>query len=164
MGDSLTVGSTFPGGFIGSSERAGLTATVDAKVGRSTPTGTRILSSRAGAGLLEPLVLVALGTNDVAFGISTLRAESLITQVLSAVGPGRTIVWINLRLRRQDRAQPFNDALTRLAAVHPNLRVADWASNPASTQLAPDGVHLSTSGYRARAAFMVDALLRLPCS
>lgn len=107
--------------------------------------------------------MVALGTNDVYNTIEPSRLDALIDRVMTATGPHRTVVWVNLHLRSMVRATAFNTALLRAAERHGNLIVADWQADPASTTLASDGVHLTTAGYRERARFMVDALVRLPC-
>lgn len=164
VGDSLTVGALGFGNFLRRSAAAGLTATVDAKVGRFTPTGAQIVAGRAASGRLEPTVVVALGTNDMSGLVTDSRLDALIDQVLRATGPDRRVIWVNLRLRATARAQRFNDALVRMARRHPNLQIADWAVHPGSALLAGDGVHLTTEGYRQRAQFMVDELREVPCS
>lgn len=163
IGDSLTVGAAAYGGLLGHLSRAGFDALVDAKVGRFTSAGAQILASREASGRLESLVLVALGTNDVYNTIDAARLDLIIDRAMAATGPHRTVVWVNLHLRSTVRATAFNTALLRAAERHGNLIVADWQADPASRTLASDGVHLTTAGYRERARFMVDALVRLPC-
>lgn len=163
VGDSLTVGAAAFGGLLTRATEVGFVALVDARVARFTVVGAQTLGSRAATGQLEPLVMVALGTNDVFNAVNGPRLDALIDQTMRAIGPARTVVWVNLRLRAGWRSDAFNAALARAAARYGNLIIANWHAHPSSTAFASDGVHLTIAGYRARAEFMIDALVRLPC-
>ena len=45
----------------------------------------------------------------------------------------------------------------------PNLVVLDWNSTPNRTNLGGDQMHYNTTGYRNRAAFIVEGLVAISC-
>jgi hypothetical protein len=77
------------------------------------------------------------------------------------------VLWVNTEfsaLGRRDwigRSVRFNKALVKAQARWPQLRIADWNTSftpKASSRFIADGVHLTVSGYKTRATFMVNAL------
>lgn len=147
-GDSLTLGSS-------SSIQANLageflTITVDAEVGRSTPTGI----SRLAAGQTANVWVVALGTND-APDVVTMRRN--VKAVLASAG-SRPVLWVSVW--RSESYLPVNRMLSRQDRKNKQLTVLRWdkfiSKNP--TLLAEDGVHLTAEGYEIRGRMIADAV------
>jgi lysophospholipase L1-like esterase len=118
-------------------------------------TGVQHLRTRAAA--LGPYLVVSLGTNDPVGGTNAFRAD--VAAILRIAGPARCVVWVAVS-RDRDAYEPFNSVLRDAAAKAPNLRVVDWPAlvraHPA--YVAPDGIHATPDGYRARAGAIVAAM------
>jgi hypothetical protein len=137
-------------------------AAIDAEVGRTTPAGVARLRSLP----LGDVVVVGLGTNDVAGGGDPRQFSRHVERALAAAGP-RPVVWVNVALRRTPaearRSAAFNQALERLGEEHPNLVVVDWATVSARRPqwLRADGVHLTAEGSTARARVVAATVAAL---
>jgi hypothetical protein len=116
--------------------------------------------------------VIALGSNDLVYGggVPTVAA-SLIESMLASVTPGSSIWWVNLDYHRDPRlsfdfagaTSTFNTALEARAAVDANLTVIDWYSLAEShLEWFFDPVHVDTTGSRARAQQVVDAIAKPP--
>jgi hypothetical protein len=85
-----------------------------------------------------------------------------VRHVLALAGPKRCVVWVNIHRPPYNGVSwaGFNRALDQIAATAPNLAVVDWNGmvNSGQAQVAPDGVHSTPGGYRARAAAIAQAL------
>jgi hypothetical protein len=160
IGDSLTAGAAFPGELQQFLARAGFRARVDAETSRFIKAGVQILDFRARVRQqpLEPIVMVALGTNDAHAGFTTPALASLVDQLMTAVGPDRLVVWLNTQFIPAFRSDGFNLVLRWKAAQYPNLVIADWAATDHTRYLTPGGIHYTNDGYRVRAAFMLAQL------
>jgi lysophospholipase L1-like esterase len=163
VGDSLTVGTIVFGRLLSAFDSAGYTLWTDAKVGRFVATGRQILGAEAQAGRLAPIVVVALGTNDAAAGYSLSAFTREVDAVMGAVGPARTVVWVNLYLPAQDLHVGHNQVLEAKAVEYPNLVVADWAATGNDAHLERDQIHLNATGYRNRTAFVLAAVDQVSC-
>jgi lysophospholipase L1-like esterase len=160
IGDSLTKGAAFPGDLEQLLANAGYHARVDSEISRFIKAGVQILDLQAHRrrNTLEPVVMVALGTNDAHAGFTTNALASLIDQLMTAVGPHRLVVWTTTQFLPSFRSDQFNRVLRWKAAHYPNLLIADWDATDHTQYLAPDGIHYSNDGYRVRAAFVLRAL------
>lgn len=156
VGDSLTVGADYFGDLTDLMTAAGYRATVDGSVARFSSGGVTVLGSRVAAGLLEPLVVVALGTNDAAAGYTTSWFAGNVDRIMSVVGPSRVVVWMNLQMADMATADRFNAILFLKSLQYRNLLIGDWAATPNSQYLTGDGLHYNTTGYKNRAAYTVD--------
>jgi hypothetical protein len=141
VGDSLNVGT------LDYLDEAlpGWTVRSDSVVGRLTNDGLAALGRLGGR---EP-VLVSLGTNDPAEAVEEFGEA--VDRALRLAGAGRCVIWATI-WRSDGPDDGFNDVLERAAADR-GLRLLRWdemlARDPGL--LAPDGVHGSPAGYRARA-------------
>jgi lysophospholipase L1-like esterase len=150
-GDSLTVGSSnaikahLSGDFR--------TITVDAEVGRSTPTGI----ARLNAGQSANVWVLALGTND-APDPKTMRRN--VKTVLARAGD-RPVLWVSVW--RAPEYGRVNRMLSRLDRKFTQLSVLRWdkfiKANP--QYLAADRVHLTPAGYEVRGKMIADAVRAL---
>lgn len=163
MGDSLTVGATVLGKFSGSLRtvrRSWTKVVIDAKVGRTARQGSALLP-RAIRRSKAKAVVVALGTNDMMSRRTAAEASALIDQVMVAAGD-LPVLWVNLEFgslparERPARARMFNSQLVRAAKRWENLRIANWNRSftpRGRSRFLADGVHLTTTGYKTRAAY-----------
>ena len=150
-GDSLTVGSS-------SAIKANLssefrTITVDAEVGRSTPTGI----SRLNAGQTANVWVMALGTNDAPDPV-TMRRN--VKSVLARAGT-RPVLWVSVW--RSSSYSAVNRMLSRLDRKSAQLAVLRWdrfiRKNP--QYLAADKIHLTPAGYEVRGRMIAEAVRAL---
>ncbi len=141
VGDSLNVGT------LDYLDEAlpGWTVRSDSVVGRLTDDGLAALERLGGS---EP-VLISLGTNDPAEAVDAFGED--VDRALRLAGAGRCVIWATI-WRSDGPDDGFNDVLEQASADR-GLRLLRWdemlARDPAL--LAPDGVHGSPAGYRARA-------------
>lgn len=147
-GDSLTVGSS-------SAIRLNLRSvfrrvTVDAQVGRNTPTGI----ARLRAARHARVWVVALGTND-APNPGAMRRH--VRTVLKRAGH-RQVLWVSVW--RSPAYRKVNRMLTSLESREARLTVLRWdrfiRKHP--RLLAADGVHLTPAGYQVRGRLIADAV------
>ncbi|MEI2641923.1 MAG: hypothetical protein U0R28_02675 [Candidatus Nanopelagicales bacterium] len=150
-GDSLTIGSS--NAIKANLASEFLSITVDAEVGRSTPTGI----SRLYAGQSANVWVVALGTNDAPDPV-TMRRN--VKSVLAQAGK-RPVLWVSVW--RSESYLPVNRMLSRLDRKYSQLAVLRWdkviAKNP--TLLAADKIHLTPTGYEIRGQMIADAVRTL---
>jgi lysophospholipase L1-like esterase len=176
IGDSLTVGTLIYGD-PSHLRRALATTTVrlgpkpSARVGRKVSQGLRIL---ARADRLPRVVLVELGTNNWRAGSD--RAARWIARARAALGPSRTLYWVNLRMvgTRYERHRAVNAGLRRGVAADNRRAVAsgwsgrsyvlDWSRYSRRMGVAPgrDGIHYSPFGYGVLARFVAGSLDQRP--
>lgn len=147
-GDSLTVGSS-------RSIKTHLAAdfrqiTVDAKVGRNTPSGI----SRLSGGQNANVWVVALGTNDSPDPSAMSR---YVKTVLDRAGT-KPVLWVSVW--RSAEYRRVNRMLSRLDAQYTQLAVLRWdrfiKDHP--ELLASDGIHLTPTGYEIRGMMVADAV------
>ena len=156
IGDSLSVGDWCVARSAATEYSVrGLVAAVDARQSRFSATGLSIIR---GAQAALPLQIVfALGTNDVIGGAPVASFRTTVESVIRIAGLGRRVHLVTVHSSRHtEAAQRYNDEIWGIAARHPNVSVIDWAGvlGDRPALLAPDGVHLSVAGYRARASFI----------
>lgn len=163
IGDSLTVGAIKFADLDAVLAAGDYVARIDARQSRFSDGGADQLQIEADAGTLEPVVVVALGTNDATARFTTAWFAEHIDATMAAVGPWRTVLWMNLQLGDTSLSDRFNAVLAFKSAQYPNLFVLDWASTPSHDELAGDGIHLGPRGYVQRVAFLKDQLDRFTC-
>jgi hypothetical protein len=156
IGDSLAVGTEalLPAALPGWSVRT------NARKGRPIGEGVQILR---GAEVPAGSVLVfSLFTNDPPGATGALQAA--LRAGAAKVGPGGCQVWATIaRPLPGGGAEPANDILRGLDGgdvAGTRLVVADWAElvSRRPSLLAPDRVHGTPEGYRARAGLYADAV------
>jgi hypothetical protein len=116
---------------------------------------------------------IFLGSNNKNATTNVWTTE--INKVLTAIGPGHTIVWMDLGFRNaaDSRVMNFNANLANIAGQTEGMSVAkssnnlgwnDWIHtqpNQDSLWLSTDvdGVHMTTAGYNLRNQFIGQAML-----
>jgi hypothetical protein len=153
IGDSLAEGIQpyLPGLLPGWSVRG------DAKTSRPLATGMQILADTSVSG---PTVLAfSLFTNDSPGNLGAL--ESAVRTSLQRAGPNGCAVWATIRRPPYQGVSysAANRLLEQLAAQNPRLKVVPWEETTRANPgwLAGDGVHATSTGYRARAQMYADA-------
>ncbi|MDO8365142.1 MAG: hypothetical protein Q7V88_19790 [Actinomycetota bacterium] len=124
---------------------------------------------KARAGQFNRALVVAVGYNDSTTGAAGLGA-AVDTLVAEARRQGIThVIWLTYRVAgssgNRARFQAHNATLRAKTAVHPELRLADWASVSAglpSSWFSADGIHLGGSAATAMADLIADTLDALP--
>lgn len=149
IADSLGVGS-LP--FWGDAFRSrGCTlAFVDAKGGRQTGEGMRIIEFLAAVDALPDVLVVALGTND---SFDPRRFYPKVQRIMTLV-PDRPVVWVNVDKPWVETT--INLALDLAAERFPNLWVYDWNSlvDEFPQIRLWDDIHLTEGGYWLRAGMI----------
>jgi hypothetical protein len=111
---------------------------------------------------LPRVIHVSLGTNDDPRSMSAFR--SAIRSVMAVAGSRRCVVWANIVRPPVAGASyaGYNRALAQESKPRSNLRVVNWAKmvrqNPG--WLSGDGVHVSATGYAARASAVARSVRR----
>ena len=118
--------------------------------------GVKTFKKLSASGLKADAVIVALGSNDVAIETKEAVYELIIRDLLKTIG-NVPVTWLTVNRRDTPeiakRSVVFNQVLVRLAPEYPNLVIEDWYSKTAKRTkwMAWDKVHLTPSGYQARA-------------
>ena len=109
--------------------------------------------------------VLMVGTNDAA-NVAAGGVPGLDERIarMMAIVDGDPVVWVNAVSRNPDppyataAMEQFNAALDRAAAVHPNLRVLDWAGLAQPDWFTADGLHYTLAGRAWRAAITAQVL------
>ena len=118
--------------------------------------GVKTFKKLSSSGLKADAVIVALGSNDVAIETKESVYELIIRDLLATIG-NVPVTWLTVNRRDTPeiakRSVVFNQVLVRIAPEYPNLVIEDWYSVIAKRTkwMAFDKIHLTPSGYQARA-------------
>ncbi|MET0735981.1 MAG: acyltransferase family protein [Microbacterium sp.] len=128
---------------------------VDAAVSRQSWQGAGIVDRLAGAGMLRPYVVVALGTNGSVSG-------SALERIAAIAGPDRHLILVTAYAPRS-WIPGVNADLAAFAESHPGVVIADWAGAIADRTdlLAGDHVHPGREGGRIFAEVIAGAIDRI---
>jgi hypothetical protein len=114
---------------------------------------------------LPSVVVISAGTNDDPRIVFTFARA--VSRVLSAAGRDRCVVWPTIArpVAVGTAYDGLNRALARHAAREPNLVLVDWVRmvRRHPRWLTDDGVHVSVTGYRARAS-AIAGKIRTTCA
>jgi hypothetical protein len=128
-------------------------------ISRHVPEGVAILRNRGG---LPGVIVFALGTNDDPRNVGGVGGA--IDAALEIVGKTRCVVMPNIVRPPVGGASyaAYNNVIAAAARRHENFRVADWAGLVARNRgwLAGDGVHVTATGYQARARLIARQVER----
>ncbi|MFL5869661.1 MAG: hypothetical protein ACJ75R_01155 [Solirubrobacterales bacterium] len=126
---------------------------------RHAPEGVSIIGSRGG---LPAVIVFALGTNDDPRNVAGF--SNSIHEVLQIAGKTRCVVVPNIVRPPVGGATyaGYNNVIAAAARHHENFREADWAGLVARNRgwLAGDGVHVTATGYMARARLIAGQVER----
>lgn len=163
IGDSLMEGTTVIGSLRSRlvSLRTWPAVVVDYKRGRTTSEGAAALARRLATVRNPTAIVVSLGTNDMLHNTKYEHAATVIESLMQET-LGLPVMWVNISFSRghpdwRVRAARFNRALLAARDEWPNLSVADWSRSfvpSGRSNYIADGIHLTNSGYRTRAAWL----------
>lgn len=163
VGDSLMEGTAVYGSLASrvTKRKIWTGVVLDYKRGRTTVQGTRTLAQRLARAENPTAVVIALGTNDMLSHADPGYPSGIIDALMNEA-LGLPVLWVNVTFSRihpdwRARASRFNRALRAAQSEWPTLRVADWSRTfvpSGRSNYIADGIHLSTSAYRARAAWL----------
>jgi lysophospholipase L1-like esterase len=156
VGDSLSVG-TAP--YL-RAELRGYRITRVQDIGLHADEVVHIVSAKSVAPL-PGVLIVSAGTNDDPRLVSRFAED--VEHVVASAGGRRCVVWPNI-VRPPAVGSSYagyNRVLRRAAARHETLEIVDWASliRKHPGWLGADGVHVSATGYRARASAIAEAVV-----
>jgi hypothetical protein len=136
-------------------------------IGSSPPPSTALAVVKAYAGSYQRALVVAAGYNDSTTGTTGVGAavDALVAEA-SKQGVGY-VIWLTYREAgpSASRFRAHNNVLRQKLAVHPQLRLADWAGRSAampSSWFSTDGIHLGVEATKAMADLIADTLDLLP--
>ena len=112
-------------------------------------------------------IVVALGTNDMLSRTESWYPRWVIDRVMSTTLE-IPVLWVNLkysdtRPNWKSRGNRFNKELRLAKLRYPTLTIADWNSSfipKSASRFIADGVHLTVSGYRTRASFLIPTIAK----
>lgn len=169
VGDSLTIG--YWGGLDDTLRQAGFGPfRMEARSARRTvvpiegsTSGIDAVRHIRQGGFDAAVWVVAVGTNDINLTAGTPgEPDRTIITMLDEIGPGRTVVWVNVHAgRSQANAAAFNARLAAIAAERPGMVVADWSTLAGTNPqwMREDGVHNTAEGAAQRNRFVAAQAL-----
>jgi lysophospholipase L1-like esterase len=126
---------------------------------RHAPEGVSIIGGR---GALPAVIVFALGTNDDPRNVTGF--SNSLHEVLRIAGTTRCVVVPNIVRPAVAGATyaGYNNVIAAAARHHDNFREADWAGLVSQNRgwLAGDGVHVTATGYMARARLIARQVER----
>ena len=165
IGDSLTLGADAFGSLAAKIRKTNkwTSVSIDTRVGRKASVGADMLPDK----ILNhtTAIVIALGTNDMMSRTESWYPRWVIDRVMANT-LDIPVLWVNLkysetRLNWKSRGNKFNKALKQAMLRYPTLTIADWNTSfipKSASRFIEDGVHLTVSGYRTRATFLVPAI------
>jgi hypothetical protein len=134
-------------------------ARVDASVSRQFGQATAIVNADKHDGALPPAVVIALGTNGPSEGDVFDRVTTEFKAVMGAIGSTSTVYFVTVTVPRPWESE-VNAALYSAAPAFPNAHVLAWKDHSGSHAgwFLADGIHLTSAGQVAYAAFIRDGI------
>jgi hypothetical protein len=138
---------------------------INTRVGRKASVGADMLPDKILGNTTA--IVVALGTNDMMSRTESWYPRWVIDRVMANT-LDIPVLWVNLkysndRLNWKSRGNKFNKALKQAKLRYPTLTIADWNTSfipKSGSRFIEDGVHLTVSGYRTRATFLIPAITK----
>jgi lysophospholipase L1-like esterase len=165
IGDSLTLGADAFGSLAAKIRKTNkwTSVSIDYRVGRKASVGADMLPDK----ILDntTAIVVALGTNDMLSRTESWYPRWVIDRVMANT-LDIPVLWVNLkfpdtRLNWKSRGNRFNRELQKAKLRYPTLTIADWNTSfipKSGSRFISDGVHLTVSGYRTRASFLIPTI------
>jgi hypothetical protein len=115
---------------------------------------------QAWRGTTDRAIVVAAGSNDGSIGGAV---DAIVDEARRQGVP--YVVWLTYRVAGSNAStyQSHNDVLWQKTLQHPELKIADWAGYSAGNSgwVAPDGLHLNSSGAAAMDGLIATVLAEL---
>lgn len=167
IGDSLTLGADAFGSLAAKIRKTKkwTSVSIDTRVGRKASVGADMLPEK----ILNhtTAIVIALGTNDMMSRTESWYPRWVIDRVMANT-LDIPVLWVNLKYSDdkpnwKSRGIKFNRALKQAMRRYPTLTIADWSTSfipKSASRFISDGVHLTVSGYRTRATFLIPTVAK----
>ena len=128
---------------------------INAQVGRQASAAPAVLKQMDANHQLANTVLVSLGTNG------TISQDTL-NQIMSILGPQRTVFWLNVHVPTKPWQNDVNNTLNQAQKQYHNLHVIDWYSysNNHPDWFYADNVHPNEYGLKFYGDFVLKSILK----
>ena len=129
-------------------------------LGYPVSSGLDAIAAAHASGVRPAVWVVALGTNDIDIVRSPREQREMIRTILRAIGPGETVVWVDVWAPSSAAAsQVFDRSLESVAATRPTMSVSRWSTQAQAhpTWFTWDGIHNTIDGQRTRNSHLVEA-------
>jgi peptidoglycan/LPS O-acetylase OafA/YrhL len=123
---------------------------VDAKIGRQFREAEEIVQQKKSSGKLGEIVIIELGANGP-------LPEKKLAKLIEGIGTNHDIYFITTRVPKPWQKE-VNDTIKSVAKDFNHVKVVDWFSKSEShpEYIGNDGVHLTLTGAKAYADYLVD--------
>lgn len=130
-------------------------AFVDAQVGRQGDATPAVIKSLKAKGQLKKIVVLNLGTNGP-------MTPQTVNAILSAIGPGHQVYWVNAHVPTKDWQQAVNKEIHSAAKNHKNVHEVNWygLSQQHDDWFADDHVHMNQQGNVNFTRLIVTTILQ----
>lgn len=130
--------------------------------GRTMYSGVEAVRRSRDAGFTPTTFVVALGANDLKYGIRTpVAARRTFDLLLEEIGPDCTVGLVNLYSTRPSFAWRYNKYLTQAVARWPNAYLVDWAAVARRNRRwhRPDGFHMNLMGSKKKNTWIIQTMI-----
>jgi hypothetical protein len=130
--------------------------------GRTMYSGLEAVRRSRTAGFTPAVYVVALGANDLRYGISTPKvAAQTFDTFMSAIDPSCTVGFTNMYATVPSLCWKYNRYLEQAASRWPNIHIIDWAAVAKRHRNwhKADGFHMNLNGSHQRNTFMIQSMI-----
>ncbi|ANX13685.1 hypothetical protein ABE41_016880 [Fictibacillus arsenicus] len=123
---------------------------VDAKIGRQFREAEDIVKQKKSSGSLGEIVVIELGANGP-------LSDKKLAELIEEIGTDREIYMITTRVPKPWQNE-INETIKKVARGYQNVKVVDWFTFSESHLdcIGNDGVHLTLTGARVYAEYLID--------
>jgi peptidoglycan/LPS O-acetylase OafA/YrhL len=123
---------------------------VDAKIGRQFREAKEIVQQKQSSGNLGEIVVIELGANGP-------LSDKKLAELIEEIGTDREIYMITTRVPKPWQNE-INETIKKVAGGYENVKVVDWFTFSEShlDYIGNDGVHLTLTGARVYAEYLID--------
>lgn len=149
------IGDSVMADAAGSIQQVMPSAYVDAQVGRQGSQAPDVIKDLKKHGHLEKIVVLNLGTNG-------MMSATTVSQILTAIGPGHQIYWVNSHIPTKDWQGAVNKLILNVAKKYGNVYLVDWyqLSKDQPGWFAKDKVHMNDKGNVQFTRLIVTTILK----
>jgi len=130
--------------------------------GRTMYSGVEAVRRSRLAGFVPEAYVVALGANDLKYGIATAKiARRTFDTLMGEIGTDCPVGFVTMYATVPSGCRRYNRYLKQAASRWPNIHIVDWASlaNRHRNWHKPDGFHLNLHGSHQRNTFMIQSMI-----
>jgi len=130
--------------------------------GRTMYSGVEAVRRSREAGFTPTSFVVALGANDLKYGIRTpITARQTFDRLMEEIGPDCTVGLVNLYSTRPSFAWRYNKYLAQAVGRWPNAYLVDWAAVARRNRRwhRPDGFHMNLMGSKKKNTWIIQTMI-----